>query len=439
MSLRPMDSEFKRRMTPSIALLVLAALTPAEHDLEIIDENLNQLRSFDKCDLVGITCNVDTFARAKELSAAFRQRGCPVIFGGILPSSAPALASPHADAICIGPAEQVWPRILSDAKEAKLKHTYECPAPHSIARIPRPKWESIDVDKYLYTNVVSTSRGCPFACDFCYNSCSYMRHGYFRRPLQQVLDEIDHLDTKQVLFVDDNFIGDKAWVWQFLGAIKTRELTWHAAVSANIGNDLELFQAMAEAGCRSLYIGFESINARSLSNVNKGQNNVSAYNRTIKAIHDNGIMINASLAFGFDYDYPEVFANTLSWLIENRIETMTSHILTPYPGTRLYARLAAEKRITDYDLSHYNTANVVFAPKHMSAEELHLGYLQMYREFYSSRNIWKRRPLAREQWMPYFLINFGYRKFGGLTSRMRYRGNLNFLGKLARRLAYGIG
>ncbi len=149
-------------------------------------------------------------------------------------------------------------------------------------------------------------------------------------------------------------------------------------------------------------------------------------------------MINASLAFGFDYDNKSVFNNTLEWLVKNKIETMTAHILTPYPGTELYKKFKAEGRIIDFNWSHYNTSHVVFNPKQMSREELYKGYIWIYKEFYSFKNIFKRLPEQKKQRISYLLFNFGYRKFGNITSKLTRLGLMNWIGKLARRLSYGI-
>lgn len=439
MSLRPMDTELKRLMTPSISLLVLAALTPEEHEVEIIDENIQEISHYDNADLVGITCNVDTFERAKAHSIQFQNNGIPVILGGIFPSSSPEMAGQYADSVCIGDAEPLWQTILNDAKRGELKKEYKWHNGYPAAMIPRPKWEAIEKEKYLYTNVITTSRGCPFSCEFCYNSCKYMEKKYRRRPLDSIIGEIIALGTSQVLFVDDNFIGDKQWLQDFLIRIKPLRLTWHAAVSADIGNHLSILDSMKETGCKSLYIGFESINSDSLANVKKTQNLVHDYEKTIDSIHSRDMMINASMAFGFDCDYPDVFANSLEWLIRNRIETMTSHILTPYPGTKLYQRLANEGRIIDNNLNNYNTSKVVFATKNMTPEQLLNGYHKIYDDFYSVQNILKRRPKSNKQWVPYFLFNLGYRKYGKLTARIGTMGHMQLIGKLARKLSYGIG
>jgi radical SAM superfamily enzyme YgiQ (UPF0313 family) len=438
MSLRPMDSEFKRLMTPSIALLVIAALTPEEIDVEIIDENVTPIQNYKNADLVGITCNVDTFDRAKVHSKKYRECGVPVILGGIFPSSSPEVAEQFADSICIGEVEPLWDDIIKDVKNNNLKKRYHWHNGFPLEMIPRPKWEIIKKDNYLYTNVITTSRGCPYKCDFCYNSCIYMNKPYRRRPIPVILDEIIKLQTKQILFVDDNFIGNKEWLRDFLEKIKPLRVNWHAAVSTDIGKDLKLLDTMTETGCKSLYIGFESINSESLSNVSKNQNKVHEYERIISEIHNREIMINASLAFGFDHDFPNVFENTLNWLIVNKIETMTSHILTPYPGTKLYEKLEQEGRIIDRDLRNYNTSKVVFQPKNMTPDELLNGYLKIYDDFYSIKNIFKRKPVSKKQQIPYFLFNFGYRKFGKITSKIGTIGFMNGIGKLARNLSYGI-
>jgi radical SAM superfamily enzyme YgiQ (UPF0313 family) len=438
MSLRPMDSEFKRRLSPSIALLVVAALTPAGHEVSIEDENTQPLGLGDRPDLVGITVNVDTSARAYEIAAAYRARGIPVVLGGIHPSAFPEEAEQHADAVCIGEAEEVWGRILGDAQARRLQNRYYNGRPTNLAKTPMPRWDLLDRANYLYNNIVCASRGCPFRCEFCYNSADYVHQGYRTRPIRHVVEEIQRLGTRHVMFVDDNLIGNPRWTRTFVRAIRPLGLKWNAAVSANIGAFPNLLDEMKESGCQSLFIGFETINQDAIRSVRKHQNHVDTYERLIHDLHRRGIMVNASLVFGFDHDGPDVFRQTLDWLLRNRVETMTAHILTPYPGTALFRRLLAEGRITDLDWGHYNTSRVVYAPKLMTAEELREGYLWIYRRFYSLRNILRRMPQDREQRLPFLLFNLGYRKFGRVASWVAQRGLMSRVGRLARRLSYGI-
>jgi radical SAM superfamily enzyme YgiQ (UPF0313 family) len=438
MTLRPMDSELKRLMSPSIALLVVGALTPAEHEVWIEDENVHPLLLTDRPDLVGITVNVDTSARAYQVADHYRQRNIPVVLGGIHASACPDEAERHADAVCIGQAENLWERLILDAGRGELQSRYESEELPAPAETPIPRWALAKDKPYLYTNVVCASRGCPFRCDFCYNSCHYVQRGCRPRPIDQVVAEIDCLNTRHVMFIDDNLIGSLGWARELLAELEPRKLKWNAAVSANIGRHPEVMDAMADSGCQSLFIGFETINGHALSQARKHQNRVEEYEATIRALHDRGIMINASLVFGFDEDEPAVFSETLEWLIAQRIETMTAHVLTPYPGTMLYEQLQAAGRIVDRDPTHYNTSHVVFEPKGMTRQELREGYLWIYRQFYSWRNIWRRLPEAPSQRKSYLLFNLGYRKFGKLTARLGRWGSMQAIGRLARRLAYGI-
>ncbi|KAF1084307.1 Radical SAM superfamily protein [Sporotomaculum syntrophicum] len=438
MSLRPMDSEFKRLMAPSLSLLVLAALTPKEHSVIIEDENANPLHLEDSPDLIGITVNVDTSNRAYQIAEYYRKKKVPVIVGGIHVSANPEEALQFADAVCIGEAENVWLQILTDVSIGQLKPKYYSMTMADPGKIPIPRWSLIPSRKYLYTNIIVASRGCPFKCEFCYNSCDYVHHQYRNRPIANVVEEIKLLKTKHVMFIDDNLIGDIAWTRAFLKEIKPLGLKWNAAVSANLINHLDLLDQMHESGCQSLFIGFESINEQSVQSVQKFQNKRQNYESLIDELHKRGIMVNASLVFGFDYDSPQVFQNTLDWLVKNKVETMTSHILTPYPGTVLYQRFFAEGRIIDFNLSHYNTSNVVFTPKQMTQEDLLKGYLWIYKEFYSFKNIFKRIPDHPKQKVPYILFNLFYRKFGKVTAKIAGFGFMNSIGRFARRLSYHI-
>ena len=438
MSLRPMDSEFKRLMAPSLALLVLGSLTPEQHSIVIEDENAKKINFNDSPDIVGITVNVDSAPNAYRIAAEYRKKGVPVILGGIHVSANPAEAAMHADSVCIGEAEHLWEVILDDVERGDLKKQYFYDGVTDISVTPLPRWDLVDKSKYLYTNVMCTSRGCPFKCEFCYNSCEYVRGGFRSRPIDMILKEIELMGIRQVMFIDDNFIGSIEQTKKLLNAIGPLKLTWHAAVSANIYKHPELLDQMERTGCRSLFIGFESINVNSLQSANKHQNKIEEYDTLLDAIHSRGIMVNASMVFGLDHDGPSVFDDTLNWLVRNKVETVTSHILTPYPGTRIHKRLSDQGRIFDMQWDHYNTAHVVFEPKGMTRQQLHDGYINFYKRFYSFENIIKRMPKSKRTRRPYLLFNLGYRKFGKATSLLGKIGLMRKVGSTARRLAYGI-
>lgn len=437
---RPMDTKLKTRMAPSLALLTLANLTPKEHEVIIENENENvESINFDeKVDLVAITVTVDVMNRAIEIAKEFRKRSVKVVAGGIHITADPKGAYGYFDAICIGMAERIWQRILFDAQNDSLKKIYNDMLSISGQEIVSPDYDIIDNSKYLYTNIISTSRGCPFECDFCYNSSQSVHKAYINRPIEDVIREIKTLRTRHIMFIDDNFIGNPSWTKKFLAQIKPLGLKYNAAVTSNIVDMPDILDDLKESGCQSLFIGFESINDKAIDSVNKVQNSVGKYERLVEELHKRGIMINASFVFGLDEDDSSVFEKTLDWIVKNKIETVTSHILTPYPGTRLYENLHKQGRITDFDLSKYNTANVVYRPKNMTQEELYDGYLWIYKEVYSFINIIKRLPSSKKQWIPYLAFNLLYRRFGKLTEKICEIISFRRVGSITRWFSYNI-
>lgn len=435
---RPMDTKLKTRMAPSLALLTLANLTPKEHEVIIENENVESINFDEKVDLVAITVTVDVMNRAIEIAKEFKKRSVKVVAGGIHITADPKGAYGYFDAICVGMAERIWQRILFDAQNDSLNEIYNDMVSISGQEIVSPDYDIIDNSKYLYTNIISTSRGCPFECDFCYNSSQSVHKAYINRPIEDVIREIKTLRTRHIMFIDDNFIGNPSWTKKFLAQIKPLGLKYNAAVTSNIVDMPDILDDLKESGCQSLFIGFESINDKAIDSVNKVQNSVGKYERLVEELHKRGIMINASFVFGLDEDDSSVFEKTLDWIVKNKIETVTSHILTPYPGTRLYENLHKQGRITDFDLSKYNTANVVYRPKNMTQEELYKGYLWIYKEVYSFKNIIKRLPNSKKQWIPYLAFNLLYRRFGKLTEKICEIISFRRVGSITRWFSYNI-
>lgn len=435
-TVRPLDSAWKTQMSPPLSLLVLGALTPPEHDVIVQDENVERLKFNDQPDLVGITVKVDTVARSRQITAEYRARGIPVVWGGIYPTLCPEQCAPYADSVVVGEAETIWPQLLKDIRAGCRKPIYRNQEAINMAAVPVPRWVLMKGKRYLFTNTLRMSRGCPWRCDFCYNSSPNINHHYRIKPIENVIKEIESLGTSHVMFIDDNFIGNISYTKNLLSRLKHLNLTWHTAVSVDIGRHEDLLDLMAETGCKSLFIGFETLSRNNLAAYAKKQNRVEEYDEVIQRIHERGIMVNASLVFGFDYDDESVFPATLEWLIRNRVETMTAHILTPYPGTPFYRQLLEAGRIIDHDLRHYNTAHVVFHPNLMTPARLEEGYRWMYRKFYAWSSIWQRQPAFKGQAAAYFQFQLLYRKFGKATCLLGKLFGMRDLAKLATALAY---
>ena len=431
---RPMDTDLKLHMAPPLGLLTVAAILRDQHRVVLENENIEPIHYDDHPDIVGISVTVDTLPRAMQIAKRFRKRGAIVVAGGIhITTAYETIPKNSFDVLCIGAAEGTWKHIVHDAENGCLKKIYRCSGKLRGEEIVSPAYDMIDRSKYLYTSVIHTSRGCPFRCDFCYNSAK--SHHFVNRPIPDVLREIRQTGNKHIMFIDDNFTGNPQWTKQFLKAILPMKLKWQAAVSINAAKDGELLDLMRKSGCQSLFIGFESINPASVQNVHKVQNSTDEYEQAIREIHKRGIMINGSFVFGLDEDTPETFDATIEWIVKNRIETVTSHILTPYPGTVLYDRMRDAGRITSHNLSLYNTAHVVFQPQGMTKDELYQGYLRVYDEVYSLKNIMKRLPKTKSQRMPYLIFNLLYRKYGKFTDFVCRGITYERMGKIGERLA----
>ena len=436
MKMRPMDTTLKTRMSPSLGLLTVAQAIRDECEVKLFNENVGDHLDYNsEVDIVGITVTVDTLPRAIEIAGEFQKRGVKVVAGGIQVTCCPETAVDFFDVISIGYAEGTWPQIIKDYKEGCLKKEYSS-LRIKPEQILSPAYDMLDHRKYLYVNVVSASRGCPFKCEFCYNSANNIRNSFVNRRIEDVIADIKALKRNHIMFIDDNFIGNPKWTRDFLEAIKPMKIKWNAAVSANIADLPGMLDLMKESGCQGLFIGFESLNEDSIKKAQKGQNNVAKYEWIISEIHKRGIMINASFVFGLDDDDETTFHRTLEWIVENKIETVTSHILTPYPGTAQHQRMHEEGRITSYEQEKYTTAEVVYSPKQLTPEKLKAGYLKIYDDIYSFKNIIKRMP-DYQKW-GYLLFNFVYRKYGRLTEKICELIGYNRIGYICEKLSFKL-
>jgi len=402
----------KSRLAPPQGLLALAAVTPERHAVSIVDENVMPLDTSDRPDLVGITVYVATAPRAYAIADEYRKRGVPVVLGGLHVSALPSEARRHADAVVVGEADRLWPVLLADLEQGRLQARYEAEPP-PLDGLPRMPREMIGPLTYLTRNSLLAARGCNRRCAFCYRS-SLPRSGFRTRPVQEVAEEAANLEGHAVVLLDDNLAADRKYARRLFAALRGLDKVWMGAASIDVADDEHLLDLMAESGCCSLFVGIESLNQRNLDAVRKGSNRTALYEEHVRRIRARGIMINGSFVFGFDGDGPSVFDETVAWAIENNLDTATFHILTPYPGTPLFKRLAEEGRILDRDWAHYDTAHVVFRPAGMSVDQLQVGYERAYDRFYSWGAILQRASADAWGRLPRLMLNVGYKRMNRL-------------------------
>ena len=376
---------------PPLSLLTLAGLTPSDGwEIIVRDEHIESSEVDEHVDLVGIQTYISSSGRAYELAKRWRQRGAKVVLGGLHPTSLPDEASAHADAICTGPAETVWARILHDFEHGCLKTVYQGRREGSAALVPIPRRDLMNQRGYLIRHTMVTSRGCPHACDFCYKTSFWGPRYYEPRPIAEIERELATVDDHLVFFLDDNLLGNRRHARAMFDLLRGSGITWQAAASLDVARDPGYLDEAYDAGCRSLFVGFESLSPENMRGNNKPVNAATDYAQACRRFHEAGIMINGSFVFGFDHDDADVFDRTVEFTIENKILTATFHVLTPLPGTPAFARLESEGRILHRNWAYYDTDHAVFRPRRMTPEELEAGHKRAYREFLTYGSILRR-------------------------------------------------
>jgi len=402
---------------PNLGLLRLAALTPPDWEVKIVDEKIEPFDGNEPADLVGITTMTTTVKRGYELADRFRGRGIPVVMGGMHVSCLPQEALQHCDAVVVGEAEDLWPTLLQDAAQHALKPIYEHIAGWPVlANLSPNNWELVREKKYLPVHFMETTRGCPIDCEFCAVTSAF--GGTFRnRPQEEVLAELRALRPftglltlkNLVFFIDDNIVCNRAYAREFFSRIADLNLNWFAQASVNIAKDPEILKLAEKSGCTGLYMGFETLSPETIKSIGKGVNKPGEYLEVVQKIHDHGIGIDGSFVFGFDTDDAGVFDRTVEFVIKARLEVAYFSILTPYPGTRLHKRLTAEGRLLTEDWNLYDANHVVFQPKTLTPDQLLAGYYGALKEIYSVSAIFQRL-WGTTAWKNFFYpMNFGFR------------------------------
>jgi radical SAM superfamily enzyme YgiQ (UPF0313 family) len=350
--------------------------------------------------------------RGYEIADRFRERGVKVVLGGMHATAIPEEAIRHADAVVIGEAEEVWPQLLEDAGRGSLRQFYRGKNLCQMRNMPIPSQELLNKEKYLSTNLIQTSRGCPNHCSFC--SIHLISGKEYRfRPVSEVISEIETFTYPLALFVDDNIVGDKEHARELFKAMIPLKISWTAQATLSIAFDDELLRLASRSGCRYLLIGFESLSDKNIMTIGKTRTNkVSEYAEVVKKIHDHGIGIAGTFILGLDDDDKSTFHRTADFIEENSIDAPTVGILTPYPGSLLFKKLESEGRLMHRNWQQYShtVGKVVFQPRLMTAEQLEEGHRLVGQRLFSMKSIANRVCGARGH-LPYVIAwNLGKRR-----------------------------
>jgi radical SAM superfamily enzyme YgiQ (UPF0313 family) len=412
----PHASFGKHVLTPSLALTSIAGATPPEWDVTYWDENLLQgpppWEPFPQ--VVGISVHLTFAERAYALARWYRERGATVVMGGLHVLSCPEEVAPHADAIVVGEGVRVWPEVLRDVEAGALRAVYRGSYRRPYRDDPPPRRDVLPRRSFLTTTSLIATRGCHNRCGFCYLATDGLAMPYQVRDVEQVVAELREDGQPYAVFTDNNLGSRPEYLRALCAAIRPLDVIWSAATSIDVTDDPSLVRAMALAGCTGVFVGFESLTDDNLVDARKKTPRVSDYARRVALLHDHGIQVNGSFVLGFDHDRPDVFARTAAWIESARLECATFHILTPYPGTPLFDQMETEGRLLHRDWSRYDTAHVVFRPRHMSPEALAEGYAWCYERLFSHTSIWRRRPADWSAVPAYLAMSYLYKRSNAL-------------------------
>lgn len=394
---------------PPLGLAYVAASTPKEHAVKIIDEAVEPVDFDTPADLIGIGIMTANSLRGYEIAGEFRKRGKTVVIGGIHASVLPEEAKMHADTVMIGEAENTWQQMLADFSSGNLKDFYRSEEFADLWNAPPPRRELFQRNAYKLPSTVMATRGCPHGCSFCSTSRFFGRK-YRKRHPELVARETASLEDRLIIFVDDNLCFDRDYALELFRLTAPLGKKWVCQATIRIAEDETLLTAMRKAGCIGVLIGIESLDPVNIALIGKGINKVSEYKESIEAIHRAGIFVQGSFVFGFDNDDVRSFEPVLDFVFTTPLESANFCVLTPLPGTTVFETFERENRLLHRDWSRYDRLNVTYQPLGMSPRELQQNVIDCYLRTYSFKGILKRMPWFSRRALLTLGFNLSYRR-----------------------------
>lgn len=428
---RAPDEKFVFEMA-FLNLPYLAAVTPPDYEIEIIDEEYEEINFDAKAWLVALTAQTPVAPRAYEVAKAFKERGITTVMGGVHASTLPEEALRHVDAVIVGEGEFIWPQVLADLENGTLKPVYRSGAEYPLQGLPRPRRDLLNHRFYIPLTMMETTRGCPHRCDFCSVS-RFFGHRYRTRPLEEVSSELRadfrpglryrinrllarmgfdlpyFIERRLVYFIDSNFAADQEYSRKLMDILEEIDVLWWAHTTVDIARDEDFLKQMNRSGCIAVNIGFESLSKENLKAMNKSFAGSFDYTKAIERIHAHGMGIMGTFVVGFDDEDDSIFEKIYRFILENQLDWALVFIRTPYPGTSLFEEMESSGRLLTRDWEKYDTLNCVFAPMGMTVEELEKGLRAVWKKTFSLRSMYQRILRSpRVHPMFYFSMNLQF-------------------------------
>lgn len=378
-----------------LVLPTLAALTPSDVEVSLIDENVEPINFDEKVDLVGITGMTYLISRSYEIADEYRKRGVPVVMGGIHVSELPEEAIQHCDSVVIGEAEDIWEHVVRDAQKGNLQKFYRAPRFPDLTNSPVPRWDLLKNNKYLYFNL-QIGRGCPYNCEYC-SVTVFNGQGYRHKPVEKVMEEIavlQKISKRNILFfTDDNLLSNPSYIKHLFKQLVNKKVIWWCQASLNKLKNDDTLKLMYDAGCREVFVGFESLSKESLMSMHKNQiNKVEEYAEIVKKVHSHGIGVFGSFILGSDGEDETTFKKTEEFIMKSNLLFTMVNILTPQVGTALSQRLEKDKRLLkiNWDWNRHSGEFACFEPQLISPQLLQQKRDELISNIYSYNMIYER-------------------------------------------------
>lgn len=392
---------------PVLGIYTLASLFPRDWQVEVLDEAVEPLIVDEGPDLVCITTLTPLAPRAYAIADRYRKLGVPVLLGGIHASALPQEALAHADAVVVGEAEGVLPRVLEDFGRGGMRGVYRHHELVDLRTVPPLRQELVEAKPYFMKSLLQTTRGCPHDCEFC-TVTAYYGNTFRRRPLETLRRELEAFSRSYLFVVDDNIIGHRRHAFEVFSLLGEFGVRWWGQASLAIANRPDLLEACADSGCLGLFLGFESLDQQLLNDSSKRFNRVEEYLEVVRKIHDAGLGVQGSFIFGLDGESEGCFDRFLEFATAAQLDAVLCGILTPFPGTRLAARMEEQGRVLHHDWEKFDTQHVVIRPQGMTPEALQEGYIRTMLEVHEEENVRQRLEGSKRNYTYYLSQNVSF-------------------------------
>jgi len=418
-----------------LGLPYVAAMTPPEHQVRIIDDRYQDVDFDTDADLIGISILTPNAPRGYRIADEFRRRGKKVVMGGIHASVVPEEALQHCDAVVVGEADGTWTRLLKDFEHGSLERLYRNEEWPSLEGLPIPRRDLMAASHYLPLKTLETTRGCPHNCDFCGVS-EYFGKSYRMRPIAEVEAELrkmfvpqpqipralwramelispdfPYFATRRLLYIVDNNVGfQRDYLRALSQVIRDTDVLWWCHATINVARDVKMLEMLRDSRCIAVNVGFESLDRTELDEMGKSFNRPEEYETLIQRIHDHNIGIMGTFMIGRDNDTPETFKQIADFVERTKLDWAIALILAPLPDTRSYHRLREEGRLLTEDWERYDNVHCVHQPHGMTPEQVEQGFVYTWKRIFSLRSvyrrIWGKKPGVHRFF--YTLMNLGF-------------------------------